>query len=138
MKPQSIRPAEETWRFDAADRFVDFARSNQLEVVGHCLVWAKDDRTDAWMKLENGEPVSRETLLRRIEEQGHIAGWPGFVIREFDAYPSGERLKAMVLPLVMPNPPFSVRMSDRCFDGDLNEFSVALDDFDVTWDTAYD
>jgi GH35 family endo-1,4-beta-xylanase len=67
MKPQSIRPAEGTWRFEAADRFVDFARSNQLEVVGHCLVWAKDDRTDEWMKLENGDPVSRETLLRRIE-----------------------------------------------------------------------
>ena len=35
--------------------------------MGHCLVWAKDDRTDEWMKRENGEPVSRETLLRRIE-----------------------------------------------------------------------
>ena len=67
MKPQSIHPAEDSWRFEAADRLVDFARSNQLEVVGHCLVWAKDDRTDEWMKLENGEPVSRETLLRRIE-----------------------------------------------------------------------
>jgi endo-1,4-beta-xylanase len=67
MKPQSIHPAEDRWRFDAADRFVDFARDNQLEVVGHCLVWAKDDRTDEWMMQENGNPVSRETLLRRIE-----------------------------------------------------------------------
>jgi GH35 family endo-1,4-beta-xylanase/lysophospholipase L1-like esterase len=67
MKPQSIHPAEDEWRFEAADRFVEFARSNQLQVVGHCLVWAKDDRTDEWMKLEDGEPVSRETLLRRLE-----------------------------------------------------------------------
>ena len=37
MKPQSIHPAEEEWNFDAADRFVEFARANQLEVVGHCL-----------------------------------------------------------------------------------------------------
>ena len=67
MKPQSIHPAEDRWNFEAADRFVEFARANKLEVVGHCLVWAKDDRTDEWMKRENGKPVSRETLLRRIE-----------------------------------------------------------------------
>ncbi len=67
MKPQSIHPAEDTWRFEDADRFVAFARANKLEVVGHCLVWAKDDRTDPWMKQEDGKPVSRETLLRRIQ-----------------------------------------------------------------------
>jgi GH35 family endo-1,4-beta-xylanase/lysophospholipase L1-like esterase len=67
MKPQSIHPAEDRWNFEEADRFVAFARENKLEVVGHCLVWAKDDRTDDWMKQENGGPVSRETLLRRIE-----------------------------------------------------------------------
>ncbi|TWU31149.1 endo-1,4-beta-xylanase [Novipirellula artificiosorum] len=71
MKAQSIHPAENQWRFDAPDRFVEFAKQNQLEVVGHCLVWAKDDRTDAWMMEENGQPVSRETLLKRIEN--HVA-----------------------------------------------------------------
>ena len=67
MKPQSIHPAETRWNFQDADRFVELARANKLEVVGHCLVWAKDDRTDEWMKQEDGKPVSRETLLRRIE-----------------------------------------------------------------------
>jgi GH35 family endo-1,4-beta-xylanase len=67
MKPQNIHPAENEWNFEATDRFVQFARDNKLEVVGHCLVWAKDDRTDRWMMQENGKPVSRETLLRRIE-----------------------------------------------------------------------
>ncbi len=67
MKPQGIHPAEDTWNFEATDRFVEFARANDLEVVGHCLVWAKDDRTDEWMMKEDGEPVSQETLLRRIE-----------------------------------------------------------------------
>jgi GH35 family endo-1,4-beta-xylanase len=71
MKPQAVQPAEGTWNFEAADHFVDFARSNQLEVVGHCLVWAKDDRTDEWMKQEAGKPVSWETLLRRIETHIH-------------------------------------------------------------------
>ncbi len=71
MKPQGIHPAEGKWSFEATDRFVNFARANQLEIVGHCLVWAKDDRTDEWMMQENGKPVTRETLLRRIET--HIA-----------------------------------------------------------------
>lgn len=67
MKPQAVRPAEVAWDFKNADRFADFARANDLELVGHCLVWAKDDRTDQWMMEEDGEPVSREVLLRRIE-----------------------------------------------------------------------
>jgi GH35 family endo-1,4-beta-xylanase/lysophospholipase L1-like esterase len=67
MKPQSIHPAEDRWNFEAADRFVEFARANKLEVAGHCLVWAKDDRTDEWMMRQNGQPVSRDTMLRRIE-----------------------------------------------------------------------
>ena len=71
MKPQSIHPAEDRWNFDDADRFADFARANKLEIVGHCLVWAKDDRTDRWMMEEVGRPVSRETLLRRIETHIH-------------------------------------------------------------------
>lgn len=79
-----------------------------------------------------------ETLLRHIEEQGHIAGWPAFVMREFGAYPPGEQLRAMVLPLVMSLPPFAVRMTERPFSGDLNEFSVTLDDFDVTWESTHD
>jgi GH35 family endo-1,4-beta-xylanase len=67
MKPQGIHPQEDRWDFDATDRFFDFARKNKLEVVGHCLVWAKDDRTDEWMMKEDGQPVSREKLLGRIE-----------------------------------------------------------------------
>ena len=71
MKPQGVHPAEDQWNFGDADQFANFARSNNLEMVGHCLVWAKDDRTDPWMMLENGKPVSRDVLLSRIET--HIA-----------------------------------------------------------------
>lgn len=67
MKPQNIHPAENKWNFQRADRFVNFARAHQVQVVGHCLVWAKDDRTDEWMTQEQGASVTRETLLRRIE-----------------------------------------------------------------------
>ncbi len=67
MKPQAVHPGEKVWNFQNADRMADFARANNLELVGHCLVWAKDDRTDEWMMKEGGEPVGGETLLRRIE-----------------------------------------------------------------------
>jgi len=68
MKPQSIHPGANTWNFEASDRFVAFAKQNNLEIVGHCLVWAKDDRTDDWMmQQEEGQPVSRDLLIERIE-----------------------------------------------------------------------
>lgn len=67
MKPQGIHPEEDRWNFERTDRFAEFVRQNELEMVGHCLVWAKDDRTDEWMMKEGGKPVSREKLLQRIE-----------------------------------------------------------------------
>lgn len=70
MKPQGIHPEEERWNFGPTDAFADFVRENDLEMVGHCLVWAKDDRTDPWMMKEDGQPVSREKLLQRI--QNHV------------------------------------------------------------------
>ena len=92
--------------------------------------------------LPKEEPADRlllmeETLLARMAKEGRIAGWPGFVAREFGDYPPGERLKAMVLPLVMTDPPFAVRMGDRPFTIDLNEFEVEMEDFDVTWESIH-
>lgn len=77
MKPQQVHPAEDQWRFGRADRYVDFARENGLEVVGHCLLWAKDNRTPQWMMEQDGAPVSRERLLSRIEQ--HV----GAVVRRY-------------------------------------------------------
>ncbi|MCS7470009.1 endo-1,4-beta-xylanase [Stieleria sp. ICT_E10.1] len=67
MKPQGIHPQENEWKFEPSDAFADFARKHNLEMVGHCLVWAKDDRTDQWMMNEGEKPVSREKLLQRIQ-----------------------------------------------------------------------
>ena len=67
MKPQSIQPREGVFQFDTCDKFVEFARSNKLEIVGHCLVWAKDDRTPEWWLVEDGTPTSREKLLDRLK-----------------------------------------------------------------------
>lgn len=84
MKPVSVQPEQGVWRFETADRFVDFARSKNLKVVGHCLVWAKDDRTPRWFGSDGDKPASREVLLERMKThidtvvgryRGKIAMW---------------------------------------------------------------
>jgi hypothetical protein len=82
--------------------------------------------------------IFEPALLDRIRRQGHIVGWPGFVAREYDAYPPGERLRAMVLPLVMTQPPFIVTQTDRPCIVDLSEFTVEMDDFDVIWESTHE
>lgn len=84
MKPQGVQPRLGHYRFDVTDRFVDFACRNDLQIVGHCLIWAKDDRTHDWYYMDQGQPASAETLLDRIRMdvrtivsryRGKIAMW---------------------------------------------------------------
>lgn len=71
MKPVAVQPAEGEFDFTQADAFVDFAVRHQLKIVGHCLVWAKDDRTPPWFYRDGEKPASREVLLQRMRH--HIA-----------------------------------------------------------------
>ena len=68
MKPQSLQPKEGEFHFGQSDLLVDFAKTNELQVVGHCLLWAKDDRTSQWMMINEDRPVERDVLLKRIED----------------------------------------------------------------------
>ena len=68
MKFANVQKREGEFSFVESDRFVNLARANGLNVVGHCLVWAKDDRTPEWFFEENGGPVSRDTLLNRMKD----------------------------------------------------------------------
>jgi len=63
MKPAKVQAAEGRWDFEQADAYVEFANKNGLKVVGHNLVWAKDDRTPAWFYLDGDKTASREVLL---------------------------------------------------------------------------
>lgn len=68
MKPQAIQPNEGDFHFQDADVFMKFAVQQKLQVVGHCLVWAKDDRTPSWW-LKDGEiDVSKAVLLLRMKK----------------------------------------------------------------------
>lgn len=84
LKPDPVQVAEGAFNFTRADAFVDFATSNRLHVVGHCLVWAKDDRTPPWFFRDGTKAASRERLLARMKShidtvagryRGRIAMW---------------------------------------------------------------
>jgi len=84
MKPAAVQPTEGEFNFTQADAFVDFAQRHQLKIVGHCLVWAKDDRTPPWFYRDGEKPASRELLLSRMRRhietevgryRGRIAMW---------------------------------------------------------------
>ena len=67
LKPNPVQVAEGKFNFALADGFVDFARSNRLDVVGHCLVWAKDDRTPPWFFRDGTNAAGRGLLLARMK-----------------------------------------------------------------------
>src|SRR3954447_15874121 len=84
MKMTEIQPREGEFHFEQADALVAFARQNRLQVVGHTLVWAKDERTPAWVFLDGDKPASRELVLERMRThiravvsryRGKIASW---------------------------------------------------------------
>jgi endo-1,4-beta-xylanase len=84
MKMTEVQPREGEFHFEQADALVAFARQNKLQVVGHTLVWAKDDRTPPWMFKDGGKPASRELVLERMRThirtvvsryRGKIASW---------------------------------------------------------------
>jgi endo-1,4-beta-xylanase len=75
LKPAQIQPGEGQFHFAPADAFVDFAQSKELPVVGHCLVWAKDDRTPPWFFKDGANAASRELVLARM--RAHIAAVAG-------------------------------------------------------------
>ena len=84
MKPDPVQVAEGQFRFERPDAFVSFATAHGLQVVGHCLVWAKDDRTPPWFHRDGTNAAGRELLLARMRQhidavagryRGRIAMW---------------------------------------------------------------
>jgi endo-1,4-beta-xylanase len=74
MKWGSLQPVEGEYDWEAADLLADFARDNSMHFTGHTLLWHQ--QTPAWVfEDENGDPVSRERLLQRLEN--HVSAVVG-------------------------------------------------------------
>jgi endo-1,4-beta-xylanase len=67
MKPAAVQPRQGDFQFDQSDRFVENVTAEGLRPVGHCLVWAKDDRTPEWFFKEGDAAVSKAELLARMK-----------------------------------------------------------------------
>ena len=75
MKMTQLQREPGRFDFQMADALVAFAATNQLKVCGHCLVWAKDERTPEWVFEDGAKPASPELLLERM--QTHIKAVAG-------------------------------------------------------------
>ena len=84
MKMAHLQPRERQFDFAEADALVAFAQEHKMQVCGHTLVWAKDERTPAWFFLDGDKPASRELVLERMRThiktvvgryRGKIASW---------------------------------------------------------------
>ena len=83
MKWMYIHPQPDSFYFDEADQFVAFGEERGDFIIGHTLVW--HSQTPDWVfEDENGEPLSREELLERMENhiktvvgryKGKVDGW---------------------------------------------------------------
>lgn len=71
MKPDSLQRVKGTFTFERADRIVEFARSNKMQMIGHTLCW--HNQSPRWMfQDDQGKPLPREAALANLK--AHIEG----------------------------------------------------------------
>jgi endo-1,4-beta-xylanase len=83
LKWEIVHPEPDKYNFEPADILVALAQKNNMQVVGHNLVW--HNQTPKWVfEDESGKPLGREPLLERMKEhiftvvgryEGRIHGW---------------------------------------------------------------
>lgn len=83
MKCMYIHPEEDRYDFAGADSLVAFAQANNMELVGHCLVW--HSQYAPWFYVDStGAEVGGDVLWQRIKDhittivsryKGKIKGW---------------------------------------------------------------
>ena len=83
MKSSVIHPEENKYNFTQADEFVSFGESNQMAIIGHCLIW--HSQLAPWFCVDkDGNNVSPKVLKKRMKDhittivkryKGRIKGW---------------------------------------------------------------
>ena len=113
MKPYILQPTEGQFRFEQADKIVEFAKANGMELRFHTLVWHQ--QTPAWFfydkegkrMVDETDPAKREEnkklLLERLENHIRV-----IVNRYKDDIKSWD----VVNEVVEPNDPDGLRNSE--------------------------
>lgn len=84
MKWESLEPKNNQFRFEQADKFIEYCRSNNLVIIGHNLCWHA--QLPSWVsKPDPGqETLTKEVLLARLKHhittvathfKGKVHGW---------------------------------------------------------------
>jgi endo-1,4-beta-xylanase len=99
FKPISLQPRPGEFRFDGADRIIDFAQTRGLKVVGHTLCW--HSQAPRWLFAgQDGKPLPRDEALKNLEAhiravaghfRGKVIGWD--VVNEAISDRPGEYLR---------------------------------------------
>lgn len=67
MKPEPLHPEENRYTWDNADLIVNYAKTNNMLVRGHTLVWHQ--QTPSWIfKDATGNTIAKDVLLARLKE----------------------------------------------------------------------
>jgi endo-1,4-beta-xylanase len=85
MKWERVHPTLNEYTFDRADEIVDFTQRNDIELIGHTLVWHSQLGKGVFTAEENEEiHVDSATLMSRVKEhiftvagryKGKVHGW---------------------------------------------------------------
>lgn len=84
MKMLSTQKQEGRFDFRDADAFTAFASAQGAKVCGHCLIWAKDERTPAWFFKDGTHAASRAVVQERMRKhietiatryRGKVVSW---------------------------------------------------------------
>ena len=83
MKSMYLQPIEGQFFFPDADQFVKFGEENNMNIIGHTLIW-HSQAPDWFFVDDEGNDVSREVLIERMRNhittvvnryKGRIHGW---------------------------------------------------------------
>lgn len=64
MKWSSLQPSEGNFRFNNADKIIDFALDNDMKVRGHALCWHQ--QAPDWIFEDNGQVASKQVVIERL------------------------------------------------------------------------
>lgn len=83
MKCEKIHPSKDYYDWSDADDFVEFGLKNNMEIIGHCLIW--HSQCAPWFLVDDdGRYVTADTLRHRMKEhiynvvgryKGKVKGW---------------------------------------------------------------